>query len=301
MLPRVQFRSLPASDSLSVPSTSYSQLQSPKPTRLRRSCSRVIVNAFTSGWERDTYQPPVAGLRKEKKKLAKTLKSHRKRVERLLASAKEESSGVALTGILEELKLLHRTIECSPLYDEDSSSSSDSDDENCENSHVRRRRGLESGTQDPRPGAGGVVRPVVGALAAVSLDVPAVDFDDLAFPVELDVPGTILVCQGSKCQSAGALEVLQTVSAVAGTSAVVDVMPCKCLGKCKQGPALRVKSTAGGQPSNTLYTAVAPAQVKGILARELSSAAGVTSVLEEMETLQGGVEVPELLRQTRQN
>ena len=49
----------------------------------------------------------------------------------------------------------------------------------------------------------------------------------------------ISVCQGSSCQELGSEKLLDYVRETAGTE--LDVLPCKCLGKCEQGPNLRVR------------------------------------------------------------
>lgn len=49
----------------------------------------------------------------------------------------------------------------------------------------------------------------------------------------------ISVCQGSSCQEKGGEKLLDYVKDVAG--AELDVVPCKCLGKCEQAANLRVK------------------------------------------------------------
>jgi (2Fe-2S) ferredoxin len=57
--------------------------------------------------------------------------------------------------------------------------------------------------------------------------------------------------------------VLQAVSAVVGSSEDVAVLPCKCLGKCKQGPVVRVKQDGVVQCS--VYTHLEPQQIPAIL------------------------------------
>ena len=48
----------------------------------------------------------------------------------------------------------------------------------------------------------------------------------------------ISVCQGKSCQKQGSAKLLHYIKATAGNE--LDVVPCKCLGKCDQGPNLRV-------------------------------------------------------------
>ena len=48
----------------------------------------------------------------------------------------------------------------------------------------------------------------------------------------------ISVCQGKSCQEQGSAKLLHYIQATAGDE--LDIVPCKCLGKCEQGPNLRV-------------------------------------------------------------
>lgn len=48
----------------------------------------------------------------------------------------------------------------------------------------------------------------------------------------------VSVCQGKSCQKEGSAKLLRYIQATAG--AELDVVPCKCLGKCEEGPNLRV-------------------------------------------------------------
>ncbi|DBB06262.1 hypothetical protein WJX77_009096 [Trebouxia sp. C0004] len=49
----------------------------------------------------------------------------------------------------------------------------------------------------------------------------------------------ISVCQGSSCQEEGSEKLLEYIKKTAG--AELNVVPCKCLGKCEQAPNLRVR------------------------------------------------------------
>ena len=51
--------------------------------------------------------------------------------------------------------------------------------------------------------------------------------------------------QGAKCRALGAADVLRAASELAAGSPGVEVLSCKCLGRCKQGPAMRVKASVG--------------------------------------------------------
>ena len=53
------------------------------------------------------------------------------------------------------------------------------------------------------------------------------------------VPAAVIsVCQGKSCEKQGSAKLLHYIKASAGDE--LDVVPCKCLGKCEQGPTLRV-------------------------------------------------------------
>ena len=60
-------------------------------------------------------------------------------------------------------------------------------------------------------------------------------------PLPPNAQGRVLVCQGSKCQAAGAMNTLRTASTLAAGCPGVEVLPSKCLGKCKMCPVVRVK------------------------------------------------------------
>lgn len=79
-------------------------------------------------------------------------------------------------------------------------------------------------------------------------------------PVELpadgshqqQAPGRILVCQGKACCKAGSQAVLQQVAAAADSQAF-EVLPCECLGECKQ-----VRSAANHRLSEHGYVLGTP-------------------------------------------
>lgn len=48
----------------------------------------------------------------------------------------------------------------------------------------------------------------------------------------------VSVCQGKSCQEQGSAKLLHYIQATAGDE--LDIVPCKCLGKCEQAPNLRV-------------------------------------------------------------
>lgn len=214
------------------------------------------------------------GLKKQTKKLAKALKVHRKRLESMLASAvtsPEATSHMQLQVVLQELTQLQdalqsiRTLQLQQERDLDSSSSdSDSD---CEyEPHTRRSNAAVVSRSS-------MVVASAGAHSVV-LEQPPVD-QELHFDVEQLPPpqphagvGRILVCQGKACMAKGALQVLQAASHATAASPGIEVIPCKCLGKCKQGPAVRLRNE---QPGCTLLTEVSPLEVSDAVHQVFSS------------------------------
>jgi (2Fe-2S) ferredoxin len=226
----------------------------------------------------------VAGLKKEQKKLAKALKAHRKRLDILVESAADPADRVVLADLVQELEQLNTVLsglstqrktkatqskqsaetcckECGGGAQQEASSSSSESEDDCVD------------VQAPSAVAVTSVKARVNALvvhsmgSSVTLDVPEiVDFDTPA-PVYSGA-GIISVCQGSKCQGQGAVQVLQQVSQLGSRSEQVEVMPCKCLGRCGKAPAMRVK--AAGQPC-AVYTHVTPASAKFVLDRHFAS------------------------------
>ncbi|GFR52803.1 hypothetical protein Agub_g15425, partial [Astrephomene gubernaculifera] len=98
--------------------------------------------------------------------------------------------------------------------------------------------------------------------------------------------GRVMVCTGSKCQRRGAAGVLRAANALAGGNPAIQVAPCKCLGKCSAGAALRVKSSRVPQQlqqqqgeatcattATTTYTEVRPADLSDVFERHFAPAA----------------------------
>lgn len=102
------------------------------------------------------------------------------------------------------------------------------------------------------------------AMPAQLPDLDQFDLDSEEFaPRSYETAGRVLVCQGKKCQAKGALGVLQAVSAVSGGSDSVQVLPCKCLGKCKEGAAIRIKRE--GEAKCSTYTHLSPHDIPAIM------------------------------------
>lgn len=256
----------------------------------------------------------MAGIKKETKKLTKTLKSHRKRLESLLSAqatlmaptgtAIPQLSQAELHAVLSEIAQLQTALAAvrhqqrqlaSMQAVSDSSCSSDSDSD-CEDGpkQQRKRMGakmqpvqqlqglqqLQAGTGSSQTCAQQNVGTAVAAasmapvadsssMGSVVLQAPLIDQEQpdlcrqLPRPQQYTTTGRVLVCQGKACLRKGALQVLQAVSHATAASPGVEVLPCKCLGKCKQGPAMRVRTE--GQQRSSLVTEVEPLEVPEVL------------------------------------
>lgn len=208
---------------------------------------------------------PVCSLRKEKKKLAKTLKAHRKRLERILNAAEAVSSTAALAEIYTELKRVRELLaeagvgKLTATLNADSSSS-DSSDSDCDKPH---KQSITHHTPEP-----GFARASVNSLLAVAdLQVPDL-LEDLEPPVSYQTSGRIVVCQGSKCRARGATDLLRAASHLTSSSPGIEVIPCKCMGKCAQAPAMRVRASDSGA---ALVGGVTQAELPAILDQHFSS------------------------------
>lgn len=190
--------------------------------------------------------------------LYKLVKEHRKHLEK--KQCQDNGQAYSLGPLLEELRQLERMRQFAagaPSQPSTTTASTTALSPRAPTSPVH--------PQEVRLSRGAVVPvPLWDEEPSELLDISAPQYA----PRDYEVPGRILVCQGSKCQKLGALGVLQAVSAVTAGSDAVQVLPCKCLGKCKEGPALRVKPEAapGALPSKgALYTRLTPDQVPAIL------------------------------------
>jgi (2Fe-2S) ferredoxin len=247
----------------------------------------------------------MAGLKKETKKLTKTLKSHRKRLESLLSAqatlmaptgtaAAPQLSPAELHAVLTEIAQLqtalaavrHQQRQMASMVADNSSDR----DSYCEDGPQQRRRSdmnlqqalqlqglqqLQAGGTSQACAQQIVATAVVASMAPVAdssssmssvvLQVPLIDQEQpdlcqqLPPPQQYAATGRVLVCQGKACMRKGALQVLQAVSHATATSPGLEVLPCKCLGKCKQGPAMRVRTEQ--QQRSSLITEIEPLEV----------------------------------------
>jgi (2Fe-2S) ferredoxin len=242
----------------------------------------------------------AGGLKKETKKLAKTLKSHRKRLESLLsaqatlmaptgaAAVPQQLSQAELHAVLAEIAQL-QTVLAAVRYQQQqmaSSSSSSSSDSDCGPRRMDMQQPVQQlkGLQQLQAGTSQTCaqQNVAAAVAAATSMAPVADSmggsvvlqaplihqesdlcQQLPPPQQYTTTGRVLVCQGKACMRKGALQVLQAASHATAAAPGVEVLPCKCLGKCKQGPAMRVRTEQ--QQRSTLATELEPLEVPEIL------------------------------------
>lgn len=127
---------------------------------------------------------------------------------------------------------------------------------------VAQLRQLDELPAPPAPVAPRTVhRATATAIAPPLLERAAPEYAPRAYTARAQV----LVCQGKKCAAAGAAGVLQAVEAVTAGADRVDVVPCKCLGKCKAAAAMRIKGPRG----DVLLTEVTPQSVGAALDAQL--------------------------------
>lgn len=118
-----------------------------------------------------------------------------------------------------------------------SSSSSSSEDEDMQEGCSQASMQMQScaDTEAPQTGSSNVV-PMNTKLKGEKV-VPVKE-DALEVLSNLPSDATIRVCQGKACLKRGSANLLGELSMHA--EKVVEVMPCKCLDKCKSGPNLEV-------------------------------------------------------------
>ncbi|CAI0470082.1 unnamed protein product [Linum tenue] len=143
----------------------------------------------------------------------------------------------------DEEKELERAImkpkDCCESESSDSSSSSESSDSDCEDEKVmmmksQRKKSDSAITQDI-----GTIQPI-GVLQEEREERNGDVFATFASTVGA-LSRKIEVCVGGKCKKQGALELMDQFQRKVGREATV--MTCKCLGKCKNAPNVRVSSS----------------------------------------------------------
>lgn len=92
------------------------------------------------------------------------------------------------------------------------------------------------------------------------------------------------VCQGKSCAKRGAVDLLRQASAAGAGVPGVQVSGCKCLGKCKQGPAVRVRA---GRERPTVLTQAAKdggAKLAALMERQVRQRAQELEAAWQLET-----------------
>lgn len=142
------------------------------------------------------------------------------------------------------------------MDEDDSSCSSESSDSECEGQVVRMSRCATITVPEmPSPSMGfPIIVPQVPAPLAPEPSQPsdpatAVQVARVSSVAVAEIPTTnrIEVCMGGKCKKSGALALLQEFEKTVGTGGAV--VGCKCLGKCGQGPNVRLRSDASAEGS----------------------------------------------------
>lgn len=167
------------------------------------------------------------------KHICRSVKTHRKNLQRQLTCITSDvNTQPAVDQLLEELRRVveaQRTKEGAP-------------------------RLPELSTPPPQPQA---LQVLSHTVERISLPPPPAE------PRSYSLGGTVQVCQGKKCQMQGAQAVLEAALAITSASEGLEVVPCKCMGKCRQAVAMRVRSESTVGPH--LHTGVTPEQMSDIL------------------------------------
>lgn len=241
----------------------------------------VVSRMFHQGCSTSrTLTPVVAGLKKEKKKLEKMLKSHRRRLERMLVSVGPGADSGAMLEVVNELQATTAVLEQIAAYKKarleeklalmtrDMCSSSD------EESDVTGRSGssVTSVLEHPAPSTSSNSQSnkiVVSSLnRTLEVEVPSLP-DEPGFTscVPYLAQGQVQVCHGGKCRANGASEVLDAIVQETRGSSGVVVTSCKCMGQCRKAVAVKVSQPE--QPTQ-VFTQVQPDAVRGILQESFS-------------------------------
>ncbi|KAJ3708786.1 hypothetical protein LUZ61_012491 [Rhynchospora tenuis] len=214
---------------------------------------------------------------KQEKKRAKLIKTLKKDLSKLYSmgfgidndqSDKIEEAAKQLLEQLNQIKVEEKEMKkkkkeekkkkakaaCNMVCDEDSSTSSESSESDCEEPRILQLSDLKANTSSTLT----VPNPVstvplllsapapVPAPAPLPLPAPALALMQ-AVPVADVVPaGKIEVCMGGKCKKSGSMDLLREFEMKVGNEGGAVVVGCKCMGKCKEGPNVRVSSFDSG-------------------------------------------------------
>lgn len=153
---------------------------------------------------------------------------------------------------MKKMKKEEKKAACKMVCEDSSSSSSESSKSDCEEPQILRLSDLKTTTTatitTPNP-----ISPVPLPLplpVPLPLPAPAPALVQ-AIPVEDVSPGKIEVCMGGKCKKAGAMDLLHEFEKKVGGEGEAVVVGCKCMGKCKEGPNVRVSSCGSGTTGTT--------------------------------------------------
>ncbi|XP_078444391.1 diacylglycerol acyltransferase isoform X2 [Wolffia australiana] len=165
----------------------------------------------------------------------KEMKKRRKEEKKMKKAACDESSTSSSSSeddeddMITKTKIKPETSSCAKsknlCQSEDSSSSSSSSESDCEN-QMRQTVPEEKTNFKPKLGEARQ-EPAMAVIAATPTTVAT-------------TAERIEVCIGGKCKKSGAIELMEEFQRTVGEKAAV--VGCKCLGKCKQAPNVRVRT-----------------------------------------------------------
>ncbi|KAI9195177.1 hypothetical protein LWI28_012429 [Acer negundo] len=92
----------------------------------------------------------------------------------------------------------------------------------------------------------------------------------------------IQVCMGGKCKKSGGGALLEEFQRLMGVEGAVDVevVGCKCMGKCKNAPNVKLSNSVDDTPANPLFIGVGLEDVGGIVANFLAQQTTITNDLD---------------------
>mmetsp|Transcript_10230 Transcript_10230/g.30816 ORF Transcript_10230/g.30816 Transcript_10230/m.30816 type:complete len:328 (+) Transcript_10230:385-1368(+) len=220
------------------------------------------------------YQPIVAG----KLKLHKRIKQQQKRLKDIAQALPAQPTAISMQAILTEMQELSENLGAvSKLAKEAAESSSESSDSDSDAGVGKKKRkkgaspdlraltvlasAAETSSHKPSPAQAVAAREA--AVRQLELVLPVAREDDAnsaivsglgsasdALPESArsqivplgKVPAArIAVCQSSSCCKRGGAALLRAATDAAAGAPDIEVTACKCLGKCKQGPVVRLR------------------------------------------------------------
>ncbi|KAJ4757451.1 diacylglycerol acyltransferase [Rhynchospora pubera] len=217
--------------------------------------------------------------REQEKKRAKLIKTLKKDLSQLYSmgfgidndqSDKIEEAAKQLLEQLNQIKVEEKEMKknkkeekkakaaCEMVCDKDSSSSSsESSESDCEEPRILQLSDLKATTTAtltvPNPVSPAPVPLPLPAPAPAPLPLPAPALALMqTVPVADVLPaGKIEVCMGGKCKKSGSMDLLREFEMMVGNEGDAVVVGCKCMGKCKEGPNVRVSGFDSGTTGTT--------------------------------------------------